>query len=468
MASVVLVTLGPTFFVIDYIRDIVEDLGHTFTTILDSTVDASNLSAHDVIINYAIGAGVDEVALAGFYDNYMSVDGISILWAADHNGGLPVNDDNFVTGDDFAQCILGVNARNYRNRYAGGVDPEGYGVVVPVAQYASHEVSMELLANANILGAGFLQPNFQGTFGGESFVSGDDRIGGATNGIAVVPPGDAQVAGTKIVRLKNSFWGDTRESAACVYEAGDARVGADTGTFPTRGARIDGMTWTRWSRNQAQMFRDMVRWCVGDFDAITTYPALGGFRYKSFALDDLNGTTYGSSTISWTEVTPGASAITLSAALDGENFTTVSNGGAIPGLSASDPLAGLRLTIKVAVTSSGSDTPSFSDLEVILLAQQDALTASPADYFQEGHLLWTSGANNGQSMEVKSYDDGTKAVKLFLTMRDTIAVGDKFTILPGCDKKIGTCNTKFANSVNFQGEPNVPGEDFLLKVPDAP
>ncbi|KKK82227.1 hypothetical protein LCGC14_2805510, partial [marine sediment metagenome] len=129
MASVVLVTQNTSFFVVDYIRDIVEDLGHTFTAVLDTSVNASSLSAHDVIINYAISAGVDEVALAGFYDNYMSVDGIAILWAADYHGGLSVQDDNFVTGDDFAQCILGVNWRNYRNRYAGGVDPEGYGRV---------------------------------------------------------------------------------------------------------------------------------------------------------------------------------------------------------------------------------------------------------------------------------------------------------------------------------------------------
>jgi phage conserved hypothetical protein BR0599 len=34
-----------------------------------------------------------------------------------------------------------------------------------------------------------------------------------------------------------------------------------------------------------------------------------------------------------------------------------------------------------------------------------------------------------------------------------------------CDKRWATCRAKFANAINFQGFPDVPGDDFLTAVP---
>ncbi len=34
-----------------------------------------------------------------------------------------------------------------------------------------------------------------------------------------------------------------------------------------------------------------------------------------------------------------------------------------------------------------------------------------------------------------------------------------------CDKRWATCQAKFANAINFQGFPDVPGDDFLTAVP---
>jgi uncharacterized phage protein (TIGR02218 family) len=47
-------------------------------------------------------------------------------------------------------------------------------------------------------------------------------------------------------------------------------------------------------------------------------------------------------------------------------------------------------------------------------------------------------------------------------MPNNIAVGDAFNAIAGCDKTIGTCAGKFANAVNFRGEPYVPGMDKML------
>jgi uncharacterized phage protein (TIGR02218 family) len=46
-----------------------------------------------------------------------------------------------------------------------------------------------------------------------------------------------------------------------------------------------------------------------------------------------------------------------------------------------------------------------------------------------------------------------------------IAVGDGYSLVPGCDKLLSTCGTKFANVSNFRGEPHLPGMDEILRGP---
>jgi len=89
-----------------------------------------------------------------------------------------------------------------------------------------------------------------------------------------------------------------------------------------------------------------------------------------------------------------------------------------------------------------------------------------AGYFSGGVITWTSADNSGYSMEVSTWD-GTDAISLFLSMAFPIQVGDTFTIEPGCDKSIATCQTKFVNIVNFRGEPFIPGQDAILDYPNA-
>jgi uncharacterized phage protein (TIGR02218 family) len=44
-----------------------------------------------------------------------------------------------------------------------------------------------------------------------------------------------------------------------------------------------------------------------------------------------------------------------------------------------------------------------------------------------------------------------------------IAEGDSFIARAGCDKRIATCSGKFANTANFRGFPNIPGQDAVLR-----
>ena len=88
-------------------------------------------------------------------------------------------------------------------------------------------------------------------------------------------------------------------------------------------------------------------------------------------------------------------------------------------------------------------------------------------WYDGGELIWTSGANAGQTVAVRSWDAATSTLTLFLPALHPIQAGDAFTIRPGCDKTFATCQAKFDNAVNFRGFPHVPGNDQVLGYPDA-
>ena len=88
-------------------------------------------------------------------------------------------------------------------------------------------------------------------------------------------------------------------------------------------------------------------------------------------------------------------------------------------------------------------------------------------WFAGGVLTWESGRNAGRSIEVKGWTQATGRVELFLPMGYAIRVGDLFRIHPGCDRRLDTCIARFANVLNFRGEPYVPGQDALMSYPDA-
>lgn len=45
--------------------------------------------------------------------------------------------------------------------------------------------------------------------------------------------------------------------------------------------------------------------------------------------------------------------------------------------------------------------------------------------------------------------------------------GARVELLEGCDKQMSTCASRFANAVNFRGEPYLPGNDLLTRYPGA-
>jgi uncharacterized phage protein (TIGR02218 family) len=87
-------------------------------------------------------------------------------------------------------------------------------------------------------------------------------------------------------------------------------------------------------------------------------------------------------------------------------------------------------------------------------------------WFTAGKLSFTSGANAGLAMEVKSHGKGLSVViDLWQAMPQLIAPGDEFTVTAGCDKRFATCHDRFNNIVNFRGFPHIPGNDFVVRYP---
>jgi uncharacterized phage protein (TIGR02218 family) len=83
--------------------------------------------------------------------------------------------------------------------------------------------------------------------------------------------------------------------------------------------------------------------------------------------------------------------------------------------------------------------------------------SNPADYFSLGVMQYQSGQNNQAQRSVASYANG--AVTVVPPFDFAPAPGDLFTIRPGCDKLVNTCDTKFGNKVNFRGYPFIPSPE---------
>ena len=85
------------------------------------------------------------------------------------------------------------------------------------------------------------------------------------------------------------------------------------------------------------------------------------------------------------------------------------------------------------------------------------------DWFSRGLLSFTSGAADGQAVEVRyhSKTGSTVTIELWAPARGPLLAAQTFIVTAGCDKHLTTCQAKFANAENFHGFPHMPGNDFV-------
>jgi uncharacterized phage protein (TIGR02218 family) len=89
----------------------------------------------------------------------------------------------------------------------------------------------------------------------------------------------------------------------------------------------------------------------------------------------------------------------------------------------------------------------------------------PVEQFRDGSLRWIDGPQAGQATSIVDVD-GTMLV-LENALDPLLAVGTLARLREGCDHTIATCASRFGNSVNFQGEPFLPGNDLLTRYPQG-
>lgn len=90
-------------------------------------------------------------------------------------------------------------------------------------------------------------------------------------------------------------------------------------------------------------------------------------------------------------------------------------------------------------------------------------------WFARGRMEILSGTATGLWGMVKQdrFEGTTRVIELWEPVRSSLIAGDMVRLIAGCDKRSATCRAKFSNLINFQGFPDVPGEDWMMAVPKS-
>ncbi|HTQ35267.1 MAG TPA: DUF2163 domain-containing protein [Stellaceae bacterium] len=88
------------------------------------------------------------------------------------------------------------------------------------------------------------------------------------------------------------------------------------------------------------------------------------------------------------------------------------------------------------------------------------LSSSPATLFDQGTIIATGGANAGQSRTITHIAGGQ--ISLLKAWLETVAVGDAFQLLPGCDHTLASCQNIFDNLSHFGGFPYIPPPELAV------
>jgi hypothetical protein len=82
--------------------------------------------------------------------------------------------------------------------------------------------------------------------------------------------------------------------------------------------------------------------------------------------------------------------------------------------------------------------------------------------YSRGYIVPTSGEATGWKITVNKQIDSTHLELAPFEL--SIAIGNTFTLHPGCDGLQATCEFKFGNKTNFGGLPNVPGPPSAINA----
>lgn len=91
--------------------------------------------------------------------------------------------------------------------------------------------------------------------------------------------------------------------------------------------------------------------------------------------------------------------------------------------------------------------------------------ASTLANLEFGWIRPVDGPDTGLTATIHSVQDEWLILERALS--DGNVPGMHVNVREGCDHTLSTCATRFANALNFQGEPHLPGNDLLTRYPSA-
>jgi uncharacterized phage protein (TIGR02218 family) len=153
--------------------------------------------------------------------------------------------------------------------------------------------------------------------------------------------------------------------------------------------------------------------------------------------------------------------------IDGDEFSAELRGAAAalaaPVCPATSPLCRAELGDKQCRI----DLAGRSARATVIASGNGELTLDAAidEKYLLGRLRYMSGANCGRITTIIAISGTTIRVRDL--PRETIETGCRIEIREGCDKRFETCIQRFANGLNFRGEPHLPGTDLLTRYPGA-
>lgn len=119
-------------------------------------------------------------------------------------------------------------------------------------------------------------------------------------------------------------------------------------------------------------------------------------------------------------------------------------------------------------TAGYSETLEAETIEDQRVFRWAGLSGFEPGWFTRGSLKVLTGMGAGLHGIVKTdrvISSGGREIELWEAIRSSVQPGDLVRIEAGCDKRMETCRLKFLNLLNYQGFPDIPGEDWLMSVP---
>jgi uncharacterized phage protein (TIGR02218 family) len=153
--------------------------------------------------------------------------------------------------------------------------------------------------------------------------------------------------------------------------------------------------------------------------------------------------------------------------IDGDSFSAELRGAAAVLEGPVCPATSAECRAEFGDKKCGVDLAGRTVVAQVLSSSGGMLTLDTAvdERFVLGRLRSTSGPNCGLSAVILSASGNV--VELRDLPRGAVDDACRVELREGCDKRLETCVSRFANAANFRGEPYLPGNDLLTRYPGA-